>query len=157
MSDIDLDQSIDGVARGGSTSSEMGVLDRSRSVDGSARSLGLTRWVQFAFVAAFVALAWFLDKVITYIWGRFEEPPAPIVTGISAVLSLIIVVLSYRNPRLYGTSNQVASELSQVTWPDRQETWSSTIVVIVTSLIAAAILGSFDAIFKLLSDWVYGL
>jgi preprotein translocase SecE subunit len=42
-----------------------------------------------------------------------------------------------------------------VTWPSREETYTSTIVVVVTSVAAAAYTGVFDAIWSAITDYVY--
>ena len=40
-------------------------------------------------------------------------------------------------------------------WPSRKETSASTIVVIITSIIAAGILGAFDAVWSTITDLIY--
>ncbi len=52
---------------------------------------------------------------------------------------------------------EVANELKKVTWPSWDETRMSTVVVIITSIIAALILGSFDALWAFLSSAIYSL
>ncbi|MCC6810654.1 MAG: preprotein translocase subunit SecE [Deltaproteobacteria bacterium] len=49
-------------------------------------------------------------------------------------------------------ADEVALELSKVTWPSRQETWAATVVVIATVAISAAYLGVFDAVWSWASD-----
>ena len=49
----------------------------------------------------------------------------------------------------------VVDELAKVTWPSRKETYTSTIVVIVTSLIAAFIVGAFDYVWSAITDFLY--
>lgn len=52
---------------------------------------------------------------------------------------------------------EVANELKKVTWPSWDETKMSTVVVIVTSIILAIILGLFDMIWAFLSHVIYSL
>ena len=52
-------------------------------------------------------------------------------------------------------ANEVAEELARVKWPTREETWNQTMIVLVVSVIAAIILGVFDATWSKLSDLVY--
>ena len=52
-------------------------------------------------------------------------------------------------------SHEIVGELAKVTWPSREETQVSTIVVIVTSIIAAIIVGSFDAVWSTITDLIY--
>ncbi len=47
-------------------------------------------------------------------------------------------------------------ELKKVTWPTRKETQAATIVVIVTVIIAAMILGAFDTVWSFFTDRIYG-
>ena len=51
---------------------------------------------------------------------------------------------------------EVGNELSKVTWPSWNETKLSTIVVIITTLIIAAILGLLDLAWGSLSSLIYG-
>ncbi len=52
---------------------------------------------------------------------------------------------------------EVANELKKVTWPSWDETRMSTVVVIITSIIVALILGAFDALWAFLSSAIYSL
>jgi preprotein translocase subunit SecE len=54
-------------------------------------------------------------------------------------------------------ANEVATELSKVTWPTWPETKLGTIVVIVTSIVMAIILGFFDYIWAFLISHIYGI
>ncbi len=68
---------------------------------------------------------------------------------------IAIGVLLYRAPRANEFAHDVIAELAKVTWPTREETWAATIVVIVTSLVAAMITGVFDAAWKSITDLIY--
>jgi len=52
---------------------------------------------------------------------------------------------------------EVANELKKVTWPSWEETKLSTVVVIITSIVVAIILGLFDALWAFLSTAIYSL
>lgn len=120
-----------------------------------AKTLGLERWVQFAFVVV-AGLTFFVsDKLITLVWGYFAEPQATIVSGAAAILGILTGYLLYRHPKLNPLAHEVAGELAKVSWPTRQETWTSTVVVIVTSIVAAAYLGAFDALWSAFTDLIY--
>jgi preprotein translocase subunit SecE len=120
-----------------------------------AKTLGLERWVQFAFVAI-AGLTFFLsDKLISYIWNFFQEPDSTLVTGVSAIVGILTGYMLYRNPKVKPLADEVAGELSKVTWPSRRETWYSTVVVIVTSIIAATYLGLFDTLWSAFTDLIY--
>lgn len=118
-------------------------------------TLGPERWVQFAFVLLAGATFFVGDKLITYVWGFFAQPDTTIITAASAILGILVGYFAYRHPRLNSLAHEVAAELSKVTWPSRQETWYSTVVVIITSIIAAAYLGAFDALWSTFTDLIY--
>lgn len=120
-----------------------------------AKTLGIERWVQFGFVLIAGVTFFVSDKLITLIWGYFAEPQEMIVSGAAAILGILTGYIGYRHPKLNPLAHEVAGELSKVTWPSRQETYTSTVVVIVTSIIAAAYLGAFDALWSAFTDLIY--
>ncbi|MEY4576695.1 MAG: hypothetical protein RL701_1398 [Pseudomonadota bacterium] len=122
---------------------------------GSRATLGLDRWTQYVFVLVAAFSLWFLDKVATLIWQNFAEPPSIAITAVAAIASISGTVALYRNERAHTLVSDVVSELSKVTWPTRKETYASTIVVIVTSLIAAGVVGGLDYVFSLITDYLY--
>lgn len=119
------------------------------------RTLGLTRWVQVAFMALGALLLLIFDKVITIIWDKFAEPEPVLITLIAAVLAVGTTVFAYRHPTVGRLANEVVGELAKVSWPSRDEVQVSTVVVIVTSIIAAIIVGSFDAAWSAITDLIY--
>jgi preprotein translocase subunit SecE len=121
----------------------------------STASLGLSRWVQYVFVIVAAVMLWFLDKVGTLVWQNFAEPPTLAISALAAVISISGTIAVYRNDRAQHLVTDVVLELSKVTWPTRRETYASTIVVIVTSLIAAAVVGAFDFVWSYFTDLLY--
>jgi preprotein translocase subunit SecE len=119
------------------------------------KTLGLTRWVQMAFVAFWLLLVWVLDKVVTIVWDKFSEPQPLVVTAGALVVGGAVALTLYRNEKVHRIANEVVGELAKVTWPSRKETQVATVVVIITSLIAAAIIGVFDATWSWLTDFIY--
>jgi preprotein translocase subunit SecE len=61
----------------------------------------------------------------------------------------------WKEPRAHEYSLEVVRELQRVTWPTRKETQTATVVVIVTTLIVAAILGVFDQVWGALTGLLY--
>ena len=57
-------------------------------------------------------------------------------------------------PKTKNYIGAVSDELNKVNWPTWAETKVNTLVVVVTSVIAAMILGVFDITFGLLSEWL---
>jgi len=128
----------------------------------AAAVLGIERWVQFAFIGGALLLFWLLNHIIFGGWDTLadyadlrSDPSETLSTGAAAVLAVVTAIVLYRHPKTSRFANQVASELSKVTWPTRQETWAQTIVVVIVSVIAAVILGFFDAGWSTLTDLIY--
>jgi preprotein translocase subunit SecE len=121
----------------------------------STRGLGLSRWVQYVFVVVAAFVFWLTDKLITLGWQYVDEPNDVIVTALSAVVGVGVALGLYRNEKSHRLVVDVVSELSKVSWPSRKETYASTIIVIVTSIIAAAIVGSFDFVWSAITDLLY--
>jgi len=119
------------------------------------RTLGIERYVQGAYLAAALILFWVIQKLGIAIWNQFTEPNTIAMTAGAAVAGLSIAYGLYRNPRVNKLTTEVAGELSKVTWPSRQETYTSTVVVIVTSIVAALYLGVWDFIWSGLTDLIY--
>ena len=117
--------------------------------------LGLERWVQFAFVAFAVFMVYVTDKLVTFVWEFWAEPNDNIVTAVAVAVALAGTVLAYQNDRVRDFATEVVTELSKVTWPTREETWYSTVVVLTASFIAAVYTGMFDAIWSAITDLVY--
>jgi preprotein translocase subunit SecE len=119
------------------------------------KSLGLDRWVQIAFMAFALLLLWLLDKIITLIWDRFAEPMPSLVTLLAAAIAIGTTLLLYRQEKVSRVAHEVVGELTKVSWPSRKETQVSTLVVIITSVIAAIIVGTFDAAWSAITDLIY--
>lgn len=117
--------------------------------------LGLERWVQFAFVALAVFIVYVTDKLVTFVWEFWAEPSDTIVTAIAVALGIAGSVIAYQNDRFRDFCTEVVTELSKVTWPTREETWYSTLVVLTASFIAAVYTGMFDAIWSAVTDLIY--
>ena len=127
-------------------------------------TLGVERWVQFAYAACAITLAWFLIKSSTAIWtiladnvDSVPEPNATLIAVGSGLVAFIAAVVAYRSQKIHTFVVEVCVELSKVTWPTRKETWSQTIVVVIVSIIAAIILGVFDAVWSTITDLIYNV
>jgi len=124
-------------------------------------TLGLERWVQFAFIGGALLTFWFVDHVLQDLveWGTMKlnmaTPNSTIVTAVAAIIAILSMVAAYRRPKLNKFAHEVAFELANVTWPDRKETWANTIVVFVVSVISAIIIGVFDAAWSAVTDLIY--
>jgi preprotein translocase subunit SecE len=109
--------------------------------------MGPNKAVHLMFLSGGVILFFLLNATGDWLWGYFARHPNEFVIDAAAL---------YRNERVYGLATEVATELKKVAWPTRKETQAATLVVIVTVIIAAILLGVFDAIWSWLTDRIYG-
>ncbi len=127
-------------------------------------TLGVERWVQFAYAACAITLAWFLIKSGTAVWTMLAdnvdavpEPNGTLIAVGAGLLAFIAAVVAYRSKKVHTFVVEVCVELSKVSWPTRKETWSQTIVVLIVSVIAAIILGVYDAVWSHITDLIYNV
>lgn len=118
--------------------------------------LGIERWVQFSFIVIGVVLFFLVDNLVRFVWIQFGEPDGAIVSAVAAASSVLGAFALYRHPQANQLATEVITELRDVTWPTRDEVYYSTIVVIVTSVVAAVYTGLFDAFWSALTNVVYG-
>jgi preprotein translocase subunit SecE len=118
-------------------------------------ALGLNRYVHIGFFAAGFILTYVLIKLLDSLWSLFWASNDLIVAGMAVVIAAGATWYAWRHPRLNVLAKEIATELSKVTWPTRKETSAFTITVIVTTAIAAVILGLFDMFWSALTGLVY--
>ena len=129
--------------------------DTKKEQDAQAQTLGLTRWVGVAYMVFALFVLWLLDKVITIVWSIFAEPNPTLVTVASLAIAGVSALVLFKNEKVNAVVYEVVGELSRVTWPSRDETTTSTIVVIIASIIASLIVGGFDAAWSAITDLIY--
>lgn len=117
--------------------------------------LGAKRYLYFAFLAAGALAAWIVARVVAYAWGLYGNPNDLMVFGVAGAVGFIGAIVAYRNPVVNTLATETLGELGKVTWPTRKETTAATIVVIVVSVIAAIVLGVYDAFWSWLTDLIY--
>jgi preprotein translocase subunit SecE len=136
-------------------------------------SLGAARFVHAAFFLIAIIGAYISSKLLALAWGAIAEWPAAvravpqlvayaederegITLVVGAVAGLIGVVQSYRKESVRRWADEVAEELSRVTWPTRETVMNGTIVVVVASLIATVYVTILDRFWSFLTTLVYG-
>jgi preprotein translocase subunit SecE len=114
------------------------------------------KWTHVMFAVAGLVLAWLLSKSGEWAWGYFGKPNTTIVGGISLLIAGIATLVAWRNEQIFALAGEVVGELGKVSWPTRKETMTSTVVVIVTTIVASAFLGLFDGIWSWVTRLIYG-
>ena len=133
-----------------------------RSDTATSTTLGLTKYVHVMFFAGAVVVAWLFVKIIDTIWMSlnltFTAVPPPSYWWVIFLGGIFAAGLAYylwRHPKVNHLAVEIVNELSKVTWPTRKELSASTVVVIITSIIASLILGLFDFFWAWASDLIY--
>ena len=130
-----------------------------------SRDFDPSRWAHAAFFVGFLMLAFvltnFTEDAWAILWSYYPRalgrPTSEMATAIGITISLVVAVLAWRNKRWFKFMNEVATEVSQVTWPTRAETRAATIVVIVLTIICSIILAIMDLFWSNVTDWLYSL
>ena len=139
----------------------------------AAGALGAARYVHAAFFVAAILAAYLSSKLLVLAWGSIAEWPAAvravpqlvayaeeqregIALGAGAVIGTLAVVQSYRKEKVRGWADDVASELTRVTWPTRDAVVNGTIVVVVASAIATVYVAIMDRFWSFITTLVYG-
>ena len=121
--------------------------------------MGLTRYVHLAFGMAGILLAFVLSHLFETVARLFVDDLGSFAgflqtTWIATAVAGGATFITWRNQRAFGWAMEVATELKKVTWPTRDETRASTIVVIVLTIIMAVFLGLFDLFWSYITDLV---
>lgn len=150
------------------------AADQEIDFSGSAfANLGTERYVNAAFFAGGVLLAFLIGRTLAGLWNTLAEWPAAVravpqvltyaederpgyTIVVGALLALIIVISIYRKAHVRQWADEVATELYKVHWPDREVVTNGTIVVIVASLFATIYVGILDRIWGFITNLVYG-
>ena len=120
------------------------------------------RLVAIFYVFAAIALGMFLERVLALVfsYARINDPAIlgedwTLTTAIGFGIAAVAAIVSWKHPRAHRVSLEVAGELKKVTWPSLRETRAATVAVVVTTFVAAIILGLFDVVWARLSALVY--
>jgi preprotein translocase subunit SecE len=141
--------------------------------DAAIESLGADKYVFAAFFGAGIGLAYLLGKLLGALWSylvewpwaarsvpwllRYAEDERPTyTTAVGAVVSLVVVVACLRNEGIRRWADDVAIELSKVTWPKKETVTNGTIVVIVAGIFATVYVGLLDRLWGFVTMLVYG-
>lgn len=131
--------------------------------DHAPLQLGFTRYVYAAYMAGALAVAFLGSKIGHVAWYRLSqwkpeigEPKDELVIAGSVVLGAGVALYYWRKAEARQYANEVAEELSRVTWPSRREVTNSTAVVIATTLAATVFFALMDRFWGFVTNLVYG-
>lgn len=142
-------------AEGGQVPEPVGVASPSQ--------LGTRRFVYAAYFAGAIAVAFLLSKALGFAWFRLQtwkpqigEPRDEIIMPVSALIGVGAAIYYWYRTRARELAEQVASEMSKVTWPSRTEVTNGTFVVIVTTIISTVFFALMDRFWGFVTNLVYG-
>jgi preprotein translocase subunit SecE len=125
--------------------------------------LGTQRFVYAAYFAGGICVAFLMSKFGDLAWTRLSlwkpeigEPREEIVMTLSAIVGTLVAVYYYRDAKTRTLIDEIASELSKVSWPDRPTVMNSTLVVIITTLVATTFFALMDRFWGFVTNLVYG-
>lgn len=126
-----------------------------------------TRWVAIGFLAIGLVVAWVMGETVEYMFfylRRFNIRDVELLGQVFTLANLIGFVITalvgiflWKNENINTASHEVVDELRKVTWPDKEETQTSTIVVIVSTVIFAVVFAIFDLVWKWATSLIYGV
>jgi preprotein translocase subunit SecE len=129
--------------------------------------LGYRRYVYAAYMAAAIAIAFLSTKVIDYAWfktaqwkpawfGQYVEPVDEVVVITGGIIGVGVALYYWRNKKVRTLIEEIAEELTRVTWPSRSEVTSSTTVVIIATAFATIFFALMDQFWLWVTKHVYG-
>jgi preprotein translocase subunit SecE len=142
--------------------SETSEDEESEVDDAAPVQLGYQRYVYAAYMAGAMLAGFLAAKIGHAAWYRlgqwkpqFGEPKDEILFPISGVIGILISVYYWRKPEARQYANEVAEELSKVTWPSRKEVTNSTTVVVLTTVFATVFFALMDRFWGFITDKIY--
>jgi preprotein translocase subunit SecE len=154
------------------TSAEPGSPGEGTRAPQVTGQLGSARYVHAAFIAAAILVGYIASQLFTLIWNRLAEAPWALrlvpqlvrydedVRGdvglvVGAIVGIITVIRLYGRPKIRVWADEVAAELSKVSWPDREAITNNTVIVIVASLTATLYVTVLDRFWAFSTGLIY--
>jgi preprotein translocase subunit SecE len=130
--------------------------------DVAPMQLGYQRFVYAAYMAGALLVAFLTAKIGHVGWYRLGqwkpelgEPKDELLYPAALVVGIAVSVYYWRKQSARQYANEVAEELSKVTWPSRKEVTNSTTVVVLTTLFATVFFALMDRFWGYITDKIY--
>jgi len=114
--------------------------------------MGDKKYIHLVFMVLAVVASWVAINLVELVWSYFARPAKlwPELMGIG--IGVIAVGFYWLKQDAFDWVGSIVHELKRVSWPNKQETYSATVVVIVTVIIFSILLFFFDAIWAFTTD-----
>jgi preprotein translocase subunit SecE len=155
-------------AKAGSETDESAEAEAKEVEEGSAPvQLGYQRYVYAAYMAGALLAAFLVAKIGHAAWSRlgqwkpelfpseWGEPKDELLFPVAGVIGVLIALYYWKKPEARQYTNEVAEELSKVTWPSRKEVTNSTTVVVLTTVFATVFFALMDRFWGFITDKIY--
>lgn len=146
----DVDTSAESSSAGEPDAAESGLM------------LGYRRYVYAAYMAGALLTAFLAAKIGHAAWYRLGqwkpvlgEPQDEILFPVAGLVGVLVSLYYWRKPEARQYADEVAIELSKVSWPSREEVTSSTTVVVLTTIFATVFFALMDRFWGFLTDKIY--
>jgi preprotein translocase SecE subunit len=116
--------------------------------------LGVQKYLYSGYFVGGVVVAYLLHGIIFKVWGERYDTHGTVIGVLGGIAA---VVFAWKNTRTRTLAEETVDELAKVTWPSREETYTATVVVIVTSVVSAAIIFGLDRFWNWFTNFVYRL
>ena len=141
--------------------SETDELERVADEDAPVQ-LGYLRYVYAAYLGGAMLIGFLVAKIGHVGWYRlgqwkpeFGEPRDELLYPVAGLIGALVSLYYWRKPDARQYANEVAEELSKVTWPTRKEVTNSTTVVVLTTVFATVFFALMDQFWKYVTDKIY--
>jgi len=176
MADVEEKKAEEGLEVAGSSGEELDVRakdDPALTAGEVSEGLGTEKWVFAAFFAAAIGAAFLVGKMLASLWNwlaaeawvvrqvpvllRYPEDERPMFTTIvGGLVGVGLMIFCLRKEGLRRWADDVALELSKVTWPKKETVTNGTLVVIAAGVFATVYIGLLDRLWGFVTMLVYG-
>jgi preprotein translocase subunit SecE len=129
----------------------------------SPTQLGTRRFVYAAYFAGAIGVAFLVSKLLDFAWLKLQswkpalgEPRDEVVMPVAALIGTFTALYFWYRTRARELAEEVATEMSKVTWPTRTEVTNGTFVVIVTTIVSTVFFALMDKFWGFVTNLVYG-
>ncbi len=155
------------------TSAQAIAIRQDTEVGTVPAQLGAGRFVHAAFFALATLAGYLSARLFTSVWNWLAEWPfavqhlpqilrlsederGSVGSAVGVIVGLTTLIYLYRRPAIRTWAEDVAGELTKVTWPDRETVTNGTVIVIVASLVATVYVTLLDRLWGFATRLIYG-